>query len=519
MAKPETTVRNPLIWADVPDVDVIRVGDVFYMVSTSMHSMPGCPIMKSRDLAHWELVSYVFDTFEDNPGHDLLDGKGIYGQGSWAASLRYHKGMFYVCFNCNDTRQFYVYRTEDIENGPWERTVFQEFFHDPALFFDDDGRVYVIYGGGSIHIAELTEDLRAVKPGGVRQLLMETESEGIGLRCEGGHAYKINGMYYLFYIEWPNTGSCMRREVCYRSASLLGPYERRVVLEDDMGYQNKGVAQGAVFDLPDGSWCSMLFQDHDAVGRIPYLLPLRWEDGWPVIGDGGKVPESFTVPLEPCGEKPLVISDSFCHGENRLALNWQWNHNPDDSLWSFTERPGYLRLHTGAPAESVLAARNTLTQRTEGPRCTAEVKLELSGLKPGERAGLIALQSHFGTVGVRMEKEGCFLSMCVNDGSGMEKEEERIPWKESSVFLKIAFDFADSRDTAEFFYSGDGLEWKPLGSSLKMLYTLDHFMGYRIGLYAYAAPGSEKPAGYADFTSFRYEKDGTEMVAADRELP
>ena len=179
-----------------------------------------------------------------------------------------------------------------------------------------------------------------------------------------------------------------------------------------------------------------------------------------------------------------MISDSFCHGENRLALNWQWNHNPDDSLWSFTERPGYLRLHTGAPAESVLAARNTLTQRTEGPRCTAEVKLELSGLKPGERAGLIALQSHFGTVGVRMEKEGCFLSMCVNDGSGMEKEEERIPWKESSVFLKIAFDFADSRDTAEFFYSGDGLEWIPLGSSLKMLYTLDHFMGYRIGLYA-----------------------------------
>ena len=185
---------------------------------------------------------------------------------------------------------------------------------------------------------------------------METETEGISLRCEGGHAYKINGMYYLFYIEWPNTGSCMRREICYRSTSLLGPYERRIVLEDDMGYHNKGVAQGAIFDLPDGSWCSMLFQDHDAVGRIPYLLPLRWEEDWPVLGYNGKVPESFTVPLKTCEGKPLVISDDFNHTENRLALNWQWNHNPENSLWSFTERPGYLRLHTGISAESVLIA-------------------------------------------------------------------------------------------------------------------------------------------------------------------
>ena len=510
MTKPETMVHNPLMWADVPDVDVIRVGDIFYMVSTSMHSMPGCPIMKSKDLAHWELVNYVFNTFEDTPGHNLLDGKGIYGQGSWAASLRYHKGIFYVCFNCNDTHQFYIYRTKDIENGPWERSVFQEFFHDPALFFDDDDRVYVIYGGGSIHIAELTEDLRAVKPDGIRQLLMETETEGISLRCEGGHAYKINGMYYLFYIEWPNTGSCMRREICYRSTSLLGPYERRIVLEDDMGYHNKGVAQGAIFDLPDGSWCSMLFQDHDAVGRIPYLLPLRWEEGWPVLGNNGKIPESFTVPLQTCEEKPLVISDDFNHTENRLALNWQWNHNPENSLWSFTERPGYLRLHTGIPAESVLTAKNTLTQRTEGPRCTAEVKLSLSGLRTGERAGLIALQSHFGTVGIRMEKDGCFLTMCVNNGSGGEKEEEEIPWKQNEVYLKIAFDFTDSRDIAEFFYSEDGEEWRSIGRPLKMLYTLDHFMGYRIGLYAYAVPEAEKPAGYADFSGFRYEKEDSE---------
>jgi len=136
-----------------------------------MHTMPGCPIMRSRDLKHWELVGYVFDRLEDNDGHNLADGKGVYGQGSWAPSLRYHEGMFYVAFSCNDTGKFYLYRTDDIERGGWRRTTIPRLFHDPSLLFDE-GRVFVIYGNGDIYITELTPDLTGVREGGLNQLML-----------------------------------------------------------------------------------------------------------------------------------------------------------------------------------------------------------------------------------------------------------------------------------------------------------------------------------------------------------
>ncbi|WP_276358128.1 glycoside hydrolase 43 family protein [Cohnella caldifontis] len=497
-----TAVRNPILWADVPDVCVIRVGEAFYMVSTSMHTVPGCPIMKSANLKNWEIVNYVFDTLEDNDAHNLLDGKGIYGKGSWAASLRQHNGRFYVCFSSNDMQRFYVYQTDDIENGRWERSVIPGLHHDPSLLFDDDGRVFVIYGNGDIRIRELTADATAPKPGGIDRLLFETERDGIMLRCEGCHAYKLNGYYYLFFIEWPNTGNRRRRQLVYRSRELLGPYERRVILDDDLGYRNHGAAQGGIVDTPAGDWYAVLFQDHDAVGRIPCVFPVSWVDDWPVIGVGGKAPSAFEVPLPDSEPKPLVISDEFDYADNRLALNWQWNHNPDNRLWSVTARPGWLRLQTGRTARSAEFARNTLTQRTEGPSCSGTTLLDLSGMKPGDHAGLVALQSHYGTVGIRVSESGVReVAMCVKGADGGEETAERVPYGGSSIYLRIDCDFDNSADIARFYYSADGSSWHPIGRPLQMKYTLDHFMGYRFGLFNYA---TLQPGGYADFDYFRY---------------
>lgn len=505
----QTIIQNPIIWADVPDVDVIRVGEAFYMVSTSMHSMPGCPIMKSTDLAHWQLVNYVFDTFEDNPGHNLEDGKGIYGNGSWAASLKEHDGMFYVAFNCNDTHHFYIYKTDDIENGPWKRCAKVEgFLHDPALFFEDDGTPYVIYGCGEIHIVEFEKDLSGIKKGTEPKLLFSTPKEGMGLRCEGGHAYKINGTYYLLYIEWPGEGNERRREICYRSDSLFGIYERKVILDDDMGYLNQGIAQGCIFDTKAGDWYAMLFQDHHAVGRIPHLLPVNWVERWPVIGTDGKAPECFAVNLpeekaESSRMTGLVISDDFDYTRDKLPLQWQWNHNPDNRLWSVTERPGYLRLKTGKTAESIVQARNTLTQRTEGPSCEAVTKLDISLLKDGDCAGMVALQGGFGLVGIQKNGDFCKVVMCRNGGGYKEEILEEIPYSKKEIYLKIHFDFERSIDEAYFFYSEDGRKWAQIGNSLHMQYTLDHFMGYRIGLYCYA---TKESGGAADFDYFQYNR-------------
>lgn len=502
--KVKTKIHNPVIWADVPDVDVIRVKDTFYMVSTSMHTMPGCPIMKSKDLAHWEIVTYVFDTISDNDAHNLLDDKGIYGKGSWAATLRHHNGTYYVGFSSNDLKRFFLYKTEDIENGLWIKAfVLDEILYDPALFFDGD-IPYVICGNGDIQIVEFKSDLSGLNKDGIRQDLFHTPKEGISLRCEGGHAYKINGMYYLLYIEWTKKGNCRRREVCYRSKNLLGPYERKVIFDDDMGYFNNGIAQGCIFDSEDGTWYSMLFQDHGAVGRIPYILPVNFIDGWPMIGIDGKAPECFELQLEEVLTKPIVNSDDFNHGENKLDLYWQWNHNPDNTLWSFTQRFGYLRLTTGYITEKgVLYAKNTLTQRTAGPACAGITHMELTHMKKGDCSGLLALQSTYGMVGVRIDLNGMKkVVMCTNKGDCQENEEEYVPYEKDDIYLKITFDFRNNIDIAACYYSEDAITWIKIGRDIHMQYLLDHFMGYRIGLFNYA---TKETGGFVDFEYFHYE--------------
>lgn len=493
-------IKNPIFFSDVPDVDVLRVEDAYYMVSTTMHVMPGCPIMKSTDLANWKIQSYIYDRIEDNEAYELKDGKNVYGRGQWATSLRYNNGTYYACFVCNDMNKTYIYYTDDIESGRWDRHVLDGIYHDPSLLFED-GRLFIFYNCGDVRITELKPDASGVLEGGIDQPLFSTPRENIGLRCEGCHAYKINGYYYLIFIEWPTDGNERRREICYRSKELLGPYERKIVMDDDLGYHNKGVAQGAIFDTPDGQWFSMLFQDHDAVGRIPCILPVTWENDWPVFGIDGKIPAEFESPFEESERYPMVISDDFNHTENKLALNWQWNHNPDNDNWSFIQRPGYLRLTTAQLANSVLDARNTLTQRTEGPKSSYSTHIETVGMKSGDNAGLVALQSNFGTVGIRINNDNSrSVIMMMKDKDGNQEVKEEIKINSKDIYVRIDFDYEDSRDIADFYYSLDGNDWKKIGQELKMLYTLDHFMGYRIGVFNYA---SKMLGGFADFEYFK----------------
>ncbi|WP_277679699.1 glycoside hydrolase family 43 protein [Gracilibacillus dipsosauri] len=499
----ESFVTNPILWADVPDPSVIRVDDIYYMVSTSMHSMPGCPIMKSKNLKDWEIINYVFQTLEDNDAHNLMNGQHIYGKGSWAVSLRYHQKTFYVCFSSNDMQQFYIYTTKNLEAGDWNRVVFDGLYHDPSLLFDND-RLFVIYGNGDIRITELTPEATKVKENGIHRLLLSTASKNIRLRCEGCHAYKRNGYYYLFFIEWPADGNQRRRQICYRSKDLLGPYEMRVVLDDDMGYHNKGIAQGGIVDTKEGRWFALLFQDHDAVGRIPHLVPVSWEDDWPIFGTCGKVPSEFISPLPETQQAPLVLSDEFQYETNKLALNWQWNHNPNNELWSLTERKGYLRLRTGHITKSVEFARNTLTQRTEGPRCTAITKLDFKQMKPGDRAGLVALQSHYAWIGVLAGNEQDFYIGIGEKGDlGEEDITASTLYTSDTVYLKASFDFENSKDFVEFSYSNDGITWEMIGQKIKLHYTLDHFMGCRVGLFNYA---TQNINGMVDFDFFHYKK-------------
>jgi len=496
-AEPRGTATNPIIFADVPDMAMMRVGDTYYMSSTTMHMSPGVPVMKSKDLVNWSLASYACDILDDVDELNLANGKSTYGRGTWASSIRYHKGTYIVSTFAQTTGKTYIFTTKDIEKDPWKVTSFRPSLHDSSLFFDDDGRVYMLYGGNNLRLVELKEDLTGLKPGGFDQVVIPNASAvsgpNIGLPAEGSQLLKHDGRYYVFNITWPRGG--MRTVIAHRADKITGPYEGKVVLQD------QGVAQGSLIDTPDGRWFAYLFQDHGAVGRIPYLVPVKWEDGWPVLGKDGKVPETLELPASRGLMPGIVASDEFTRktGEAPLPLVWQWNHNPDNNLWSIKARPGFMRLTTGRVDDDFLKARNTLTQRTFGPESTATTALDVSQLKDGDFAGLGLLQKGYGLLGVKAEGAEKLLVM-VNAGGGKPNEVERVPLKQEKVMLKVECDFRNRADKARFFYSLDGRTWQSIGDTLKMSYTIPHFMGYRFGLFNYA---TKAPGGHADFDFLR----------------
>jgi beta-xylosidase len=485
---------NPIIHADVPDMSMIRVGDTYYMSSTTMHMAPGVPIMKSKDLVNWKIINYAYDTLANVDAMNLVNGKSTYGRGSWASSIRYHNNTFYVSTFAQTTGKTYIYTTKDIEKGPWVEHSFKPSYHDNTLFFDDDGRIYLIWGAGKLSIIELKEDFSGVKEGTENTFIENASapSEPNMLKAEGSQLFKVNGKYYLFNISWPRGG--MRTVLIHRADKITGPWEGKLALQD------KGVAQGGLIDTPDGRWFAYLFRDNGSVGRIPYLVPVKWEDGWPVLGVDGKVPETLDLPASTGLIPGIVNSDEFKRkkGEPALPLVWQWNHNPDNSLWSVTERKGFLRLKTGRIDSLFLESRNTLTQRTIGPVCSGTTLIDASNMKDGDFAGLCALQLKFGQVGVKIVNGQKFIFM-VSNKTDQPTEIQSIPLSQSKVYLKIECDFRDKIDIAEFFYSLDGKTWKPIGNQLKMEYKLEHFMGYRFGLFNYA---SKNTGGYADFDYF-----------------
>lgn len=501
------TFTNPMLWSDVPDPDVIRVDDNFYLVSTTMHLMPGAPVMRSKDLVNWETASYLFDRLTDTPNYDM-DGCTAYGRGQWATSLRYYNGRYYAYFSPNDKPfRGYVYATTDPAKEKWELVSRLPHFHDASLLFDDDGRVYVYYGTGQLR--ELKPDLSDVQPGGVDMKIFERDSTETGL-LEGSRAIKYNGKYYLLMISWPNGGK--RRQVCYRADKITGPYEKKVILEADFG-GFPYVGQGCIVDDAKGNWYGVIFQDRGGIGRVLTLMPCRWVDGWPMLGDeNGQVPTVMEKPVQGSPTIPLVVSDDF--GNKQMKINWQWNHNPVHKAWSLKERPGYLRLKTSRVVENLFWAPNTLTQRMEGPKCTASVAIDLSHMKEGDVAGFSAFNGNSGVLAVLKENGKKCLTMSeqvvsLDDKSKAvtaldTKEKARVELSQDIIYLRIDGDFRPGKDIATFYYSLNGKDWTKIGSDFKMIFDYRRFfMGTKYAIFNYA---TQETGGYVDVDYFDYKR-------------
>ena len=506
------TYSNPLFYEEFEDPDIIRVGEDYYLAGTTMHMNPAVQLMHSKDLVNWELAGYCMDRLDLGPAF-RLEGGNIYGRGIWAPCIRYHKGMFHVFSNINGVG-LQVFRSKSIY-GPWERSILPGR-HDLSVLFDDDGKIYIISGGSSPYpIEELTPDLKAFVPGVRHQLA--------GRMGEGHHLYKIKGKY----VDVSAIPGGTVDQMVTIADSIDGPWKiERMVQGESLGIttvaplraqpNDHGLTlhQGGIVDTPSGEWWSVIMSDHGSAGRMVALVPITWDDGFPLIGLPGnlrKAPNTWVKPSTGYAQdpKPAFIHDDNFDG-SRLNPHWQWNHVPDDSKWSITEKPGVLRLHS-LPANNFYSARNSLCQRPPGPESIMTVELDTSGLVAGDIAGLALLSSPYAWIGVVKTAEGTTLQMLDTTGGGGRQGAPAAPANPptmgptnppSHLWLRVACNF--DTDETIFSWSGDGKQFTSLGKPFAMTFQLRTFQGVRPALFNFNTSG--QPGGYADFDNYTVEE-------------
>ena len=495
------TASANIIISDFPDPDVIRVDDVYYMVSTTMHFMPGCVILRSYNLIDWEFASYVYDKLETTNGQLLMDNRGIYGKGMWAASLNYHDDKFYVSFVANDTHKTYLFTADKIE-GPWIRSEIKGFYHDMSLFWDDDGRVFLVHGNTDIHLTELESDLTGPKKGGVDKVIIQDDREKVNLGYEGSHLYKINGHYYNFMIHMPK--GKMRTEGCYVADNIEGPWKGGDVLCSDLGNWNSGVAQGGIVQDKEDNWFGILFQDHGALGRIPVLVPVVFgQDGFPKFE---VMPELTVLDNNPGYKYAPLWSNDFTNPA------WQWNHIPDAR--GYTLQNNLYTIQTKKVVKNITQAANTYTQRTLTEKCAGSVVIDASQIGEGDFAGLAALEGEYGFIAVT-KREGKYYLVAAEHKSKntpwvmgvFDKDPPtiiaEIPLKSPKLELKLIFDLTRAKQQVELLYRekpGKG-EYQTLSTPVQLRYTLDQFVGVRFAMFCYS---TKQAGGKAEFTDFNY---------------
>lgn len=508
-----------IIFSDFPDLDVIRVDDTYYMVSTTMHFFPGCVILRSYNLLDWEFCSYVYEKLDSTRGQTLKDNCGVYGKGMWAASLRYNNGIFYVSFVCNDTHKTYLYTSNKIE-GPWKKSEILGFYHDMSILFDDDGGVFVVSGNTEIYLTQMKPDLSGPLVDGIQKIIIADDKENVILGYEGCHFYKINGKYYIFMIHMPK--GKMRTQACYVADCVEGPYFGGDVLCADLGGWNSGVAQGGIVQAVDGKWFGILFQDHGALGRIPVLVPVEFnDDGFPVFGqacnDIDSVDQNTTKSLHKTLSQTVTVFDSKpdykylpLYSNDFTNSAWQWNHQVETKLVDRT--PNCLKITTNKIVTNITQAASTLTQRTFTENCAGSVILDATNIKNGDFAGLCALEGEYAFIGITKKDEKFYLVTAEHKipyspwTMGVFNKQEpvilqELPFDGGKITLKLDFKLGRQNQTVELMYFDKNFaEFKTL-NECKLRYTLDQFVGVRFALFMYS---TLEAGGQAEFTDFKY---------------
>jgi beta-xylosidase len=386
---------NPVIYADYSDPDVIRVDNDYFMVASSFHFSPGIPILTSKDLVHWKIVGHVLPRLNFHPSYDMQPpfpltdavskpvGDGLrYAGGVWAPSIRFHNGLFYVYWATPGEGIFMSTATDPA--GKWAEPVMVlagPGYEDPCPFWDDDGKAYLLHskvGAGPGILHTMSPDGKTLLDAGKTVI-----EDKVNLPVfEGPKVYKRNGYYYVFA---PIGGVETGPQAVLRARTIDGPYETHLALKPGNGL--KGPHQGGYVETPSGQGWFLHFNSTGAFGRIAHLQPVVWQDDWPVMGEQGLPVLRHAAPDTAAKSADYRLQDSDEFASAQLGLQWSWNHNPDNTRWSLTQRPGFLRIQA-SKAEYLVGAHNTLTQILQGPQSDITTRIELQGMADTQRAGL-----------------------------------------------------------------------------------------------------------------------------------
>lgn len=499
--------KNPIIYSDYSDPDVIRVGNDFYMTASSFNCVPALPILHSKDLVNWKIINHAIQKFPD-PDFD----KPQHGNGVWAPSIRFHNGYFYIYYGDPD-RGIFMVKTKD-PYGEWDTPILVKKAYgniDPCPLWDDDGNVCLVHAFAHsragvkslLQVNQLNSDGSKIVDKGT--IVFDGHKEYPTI--EGPKFYKRNGYYYIFA---PAGGVKSGWQTVLRSKNIYGPYEDKIVLSQGSTEIN-GPHQGGYIELENGEGWFVHFQDKGAYGRIVHLQPVMWKDDWPVMGndeDGDGTGEPVLIFKKPnVGKSYSVLvpqtSDDFTG--SKLGLQWQWHANYKKDWYSLMEKQGSIRLYSQELPEdsyNLWSAPNLLLQKFPTPEFTVTTKITFHGKTPNEKSGLIVMGRDYAYLALTQIKNKLLLKQVVcqkAEEGGKEETTEQISIDQNSLYLKVMI----GKDAiCKFSYSLNGDNFIPIGKPFQA--QPGKWIGAKVGLFA-GRPNSSQQGGYADFDFFRFD--------------
>lgn len=528
IASQERVYNNPIITGFYPDPSICRVNDDYYLVNSSFEYFPGVPIFKSKDLVNWTQIGNVLD----RPSQLQLDSVKYGVSGIFAPSIRFHNGIYYMTTTMVGSKDSvhsgnFICTARNPE-GPWSDPFYLDGAPgiDPCLFFDEDGKSYFIgtrfansdeqkYWKHSIIWMKELDAVNMRLLGDEKVILAQGGALHDARNAEGPRLFKRNGFYYLIVAEG-GTGH-EHAVTVFRSKKIEGPYEtnpRNPILTNrhlGMDYPIQNAGHADLVETQSGDWWMVALgirpyaNGTTNLARETFLVPMIWEDNWPVGAPAtGHVCMQHPAPKLPEHKYPSVPTEDH-FDSSKLEPYWNFIRTPNPKSYSLSERKGFLRLYSKPQTVSEEVSPSFVGRRQQHKNFVSDVFMEYASKKEGEEFGLVVFQSprcHY-----RLVKKDILDSaslVLIKTDNGVETEVGLVKCDEKRVGLRVTA----IKQQYSFYYSVNGKQWHPIGSSQDGKILTSNYCGGYTGAYIgmYASSNGNKSNSYSDFDSFSYKE-------------